>query len=131
MSFTEAVSVCLSKYVTFSGRARRSEYWWFVLLGGGVNVFAAIVDNVAGTSIFAIVAGLGLFLPGLAVAIRRLHDTNRSGWWYLLVFVPFGAVAPVARRCRIGKVKPAVLPVPVWAPASRSPPASTAGIAWA
>lgn len=100
MSFAEAVSVCLKKYATFSGRARRSEYWWFVLLGLGVNVIAAIVDNAAGTSIFAIVAGLGLFLPGLAVAIRRLHDTNRSGWWYLLVFVPFGAVALIVFCCQ-------------------------------
>jgi uncharacterized membrane protein YhaH (DUF805 family) len=100
VSFAEAVSVCLKKYATFSGRARRSEYWWFVLLGGGVNVIAAIVDNAAGTSIFAIVAGLGLFLPGLAVAIRRLHDTNRSGWWYLLVFVPFGAVALIVFCCQ-------------------------------
>ncbi len=100
MSFTEAVSVCLSKYVTFSGRARRSEYWWFALLGGGVNLIAAIVDNVAGTSLFAIVAALGLFLPGLAVSIRRLHDTNRSGWWYLLIFVPFGAVALLVFFCQ-------------------------------
>ena len=100
MSFAEAVSVCLNKYVTFSGRARRSEYWWFVLLGGGANVIAVIADNVAGTSIFAIIAGFGLFLPGLAVAIRRLHDTNRSGWWYLLVFVPFGAVALIVFCCQ-------------------------------
>ena len=100
MSFAEAVSVCLSKYVTFSGRARRSEYWWFVLLAVGVNVIAAIVDNVAGNSIFAIVAGLALFLPGLAVAIRRLHDTNRSGWWYLLIFVPFAPIALIVFYCQ-------------------------------
>jgi len=100
VSFVEAISVCMNKYMTFSGRARRSEYWWFVLLGLGVNVIAAIVDNAAGNSIFAIVVGLGLFLPGLAVAIRRLHDTNRSGWWYLLVFVPFGAIALIVFCCQ-------------------------------
>lgn len=100
MSFVEAVSVCLSKYVTFSGRARRSEYWWFALMAAGVNVIAAIVDNVAGSSIFAIVAGLALVLPGLAVSIRRLHDTNRSGWWYLLIFVPFGAIALIVFYCQ-------------------------------
>jgi len=100
VSFAEAVSVCLNKYVTFSGRARRSEYWWFALLAGGVNVIAAVVDNVAGTSIFAIVAGLALFLPGLAVSIRRLHDTNRSGSWYLLIFVPFAAIALIVFYCQ-------------------------------
>lgn len=99
MSFAQAASICLNKYVTFSGRARRSEYWWFVLLCVSVNLIATIVDKAAGTSIFAIVAGLGLFLPSLAVAIRRLHDTNRSGWWYMLVFVPFGAVAVLVFLC--------------------------------
>ena len=100
MSFAEAISVCLSKYATFSGRARRSEYWWFALMAGVVNVIAAIVDNVAGTSILAIVAGLALLIPGLAVSIRRLHDTNRSGWWYLLIFVPFGAIALIVFYCQ-------------------------------
>ena len=100
MSFAEAVSVSLSKYATFSGRARRSEYWWYALFSVGVNLIAAIVDNVAGNSIFAIVAGLALFLPGLAVSIRRLHDTNRSGWWYLLIFVPFGAIALIVFYCQ-------------------------------
>lgn len=100
MSFAEAVSVSLSKYATFSGRARRSEYWWYALFSVGVNLIAAIVDNVAGNSIFAIVAGLALFLPGLAVSIRRLHDTNRSGWWYLLIFVPFAAIALIVFYCQ-------------------------------
>jgi uncharacterized membrane protein YhaH (DUF805 family) len=100
VSFAEAISVCLSKYATFSGRARRSEYWWFALMAGAVNFIAAIVDNVAGTSILAIVAGLALVLPGLAVSIRRLHDTNRSGWWYLLIFVPFGAIALIVFYCQ-------------------------------
>jgi uncharacterized membrane protein YhaH (DUF805 family) len=97
--FTEAVRVCLNKYVTFSGRARRSEYWWFALLAGCVNLIATIVDKAAGTSIFAF-AGLALILPQLAVGVRRLHDTNRSGWWYLLAFVPFGAVVILVFMCQ-------------------------------
>ena len=84
--FGEAISVCLSKYVTFSGRASRSEYWYFVLFSILVSLAATIVD----VAIFGIendlspinsLVTLALFLPSTAVGVRRLHDTNRSGWW--------------------------------------------------
>ena len=90
MSFTEAIRVCLSKYVTFSGRARRSEFWFWSLFAVCIGVVAGIIDLIVGFSIATWVAYLGLLLPGIAVTIRRLHDTSRSGWFYLLCFVPFG-----------------------------------------
>jgi uncharacterized membrane protein YhaH (DUF805 family) len=102
VTFAEAARVCLNKYVTFSGRACRSEYWWFALLYTGVYLIGAIVDNAVGTSIFAVLAGLGLLLPMLAVSVRRLHDTNRSGWWYWLSIVPFGFLVLLVFFCQDG-----------------------------
>lgn len=85
--FGEAVSVCLSKYFTFSGRASRSEYWYFFLFVMLISIVAIVLDII----IFGVgnkyqplntLVNLGLFLPSMAVLWRRLHDTNRSGWWY-------------------------------------------------
>lgn len=90
----------LKKYATFGGRARRKEYWMFVLISTLVYVGLGIIDSVTGT--FGAESGIGLLsglyclatlLPGLAVAVRRLHDTNRSGWWFLIFLVPIiGAI---------------------------------------
>ena len=95
MSFQDAVRTCLTqKYAGFSGRARRSEYWYFVLFTIIVGIVASIIDTILGTKasngaglIYAI-AELALLLPGIAVAVRRLHDTSRSGWWLLLGLIP-------------------------------------------
>ena len=81
----------LRNYTNFSGRARRKEYWYFFLVQMGVVIIAMILDAFifsSETGLFYIVAALGLFLPGLAVTIRRLHDTSRSGWWFLIGVVP-------------------------------------------
>jgi uncharacterized membrane protein YhaH (DUF805 family) len=91
MGPTQAVSSVFSKYATFSGRARRSEYWWFVAFSVLLLVIAAVIDNAAGLHFkdqaigwaYSIVALL-LFIPSIAVTIRRLHDTGRSGWWWFL-----------------------------------------------
>ena len=88
MSFVEAIRVCFSKYGTFTGRARRSEYWWFALFGAIVYVVASILDGAAHTVAFVVIALLGLLVPSIAVAVRRLHDTTRSGWWYFISLVP-------------------------------------------
>ncbi|MEI8057582.1 MAG: DUF805 domain-containing protein [Actinomycetes bacterium] len=94
MSFGQAVTTCLQKYVGFSGRARRSEYWYFVLFAIIVAIIAAVLDGVfnlrtvsaAGqkTGWISVIAGLALVLPSIAVTMRRLHDTGRSGWWWLV-----------------------------------------------
>lgn len=97
MSFTEAVRVVFSKYATFAGRAQRPEYWWFALFGFLVSIVAAIVDAILGTGyLVQILVILPLVLPGIAVAVRRLHDTGRSGGWYFISFIPFvGAIVMI------------------------------------
>jgi uncharacterized membrane protein YhaH (DUF805 family) len=90
--FLEALT---KKYATFEGRARRREYWYFILFYLLAIVLLSIVDGLAGTFNEAAEIGLfgGLFvlvtiLPSIAVTVRRLHDTDRSGWWILLNFIP-------------------------------------------
>ncbi|MFF3246196.1 DUF805 domain-containing protein [Streptomyces sp. NPDC002870] len=84
----------LKKYAVFSGRARRQEYWMFILFSVIVSIVLTIIDTVAGTSpVIASIYSLAVFLPSLGVAVRRLHDTDRSGWWLLIALVPFvGAI---------------------------------------
>lgn len=95
----------LKNYATFSGRARRSEYWYFVLFNIFALIIAMILDNALGTTLaiadepgpsrmmlpygwIYILYSVFTILPGLAVAVRRLHDTDRSGAYILLVFIP-------------------------------------------
>jgi uncharacterized membrane protein YhaH (DUF805 family) len=93
MGFSEAVRVALiEKFATFNGRARRSEYWYFQLFAGVVAGVAMVLmgmneDSLAVISLVSIVV-LALFVPSLAVTVRRLHDTGRSGWFYLVALVP-------------------------------------------
>lgn len=83
MTFQESIRVCFSKYADFSGRASRSEYWWFVLFIVLASLGISMISDVLG-GIFA----LATLLPSIAAATRRLHDTNRSGWWQLICLVP-------------------------------------------
>jgi len=84
----------LRKYAVFSGRARRKEYWMFslfnVIIGGLLGLFEGMTGIAAQTdqSVLASLYALAVVLPGLAVAVRRLHDTGRSGWWLLIGIVP-------------------------------------------
>ena len=89
----------LKKYAVFGGRARRKEYWYFVLFNALIGIVLAIVDGVTGTLVPG--AGIGLlgglyslavFIPGFAVTVRRLHDTGKSGWWLLIFLVPLVGV---------------------------------------
>ena len=79
-------TVVFKNYVNFEGRASRPEYWWFVLAYFIVNVILSIIPKV-GTVLSGILA-LALLIPSIGVAVRRLHDINKSGWWYLLILVP-------------------------------------------
>jgi uncharacterized membrane protein YhaH (DUF805 family) len=78
----------LGKYADFSGRARRAEYWMFTLFSFIATIVAVILDAAAGTGgVFYLLYAAAVFLPGLAVSCRRLHDTNRSGWWMLVPII--------------------------------------------
>jgi uncharacterized membrane protein YhaH (DUF805 family) len=82
----------LKQYATFSGRARRSEYWYFFLFYIIFTIGLVFIDSLLGMSsnlgILSSLFALGMLLPSIAVSVRRLHDTDRSGWWMLLCFVP-------------------------------------------
>ncbi|GAB3173775.1 DUF805 domain-containing protein [Streptomyces incanus] len=79
----------LKKYAVFNGRARRKEYWMFTLFSVIASIVLAIVDAVTGIRVLEFIYAVAVLLPTLAVAVRRLHDTNRSGWWVLIGLVPF------------------------------------------
>jgi uncharacterized membrane protein YhaH (DUF805 family) len=131
MSFADAIRTCFSKYATFSGRARRSEFWYFVLLTFIVGVVLGIVAAVlmagsiasdsealasgmtslpAGVMVvygIAAVFNLAVLLPFLAVSVRRLHDTDRSGGFWFLNLIPFvGGIIVLVFYCLAGTVGP-------------------------
>ncbi|TYB32728.1 MAG: DUF805 domain-containing protein [Flexistipes sinusarabici] len=90
----------LKKYAVFSGRSRRKEYWYFFLFNLIIHFILIIIDTLTGT--YNLETGMGLLstmyffavlLPSIAVSVRRLHDTNRRGWWILLSLIPIiGAI---------------------------------------
>lgn len=101
MNFQTAVRTCLQKYVTFSGRASRSEYWWFALFLILGSIAFGILDGIlfrpmggpeghmaGGNGPLGGLFSLAMLLPSLAAGARRLHDTDRSGWWLLIALVP-------------------------------------------
>jgi uncharacterized membrane protein YhaH (DUF805 family) len=108
----------LKKYGVFSGRARRKEYWMFLLFNIIFFIIAAIIDNILGTTFKVSFGGisnslpygyiyllyaLSVFIPGLAVSIRRLHDVGKSGWFYLIILIPFiGAIWLLVLFCKDG-----------------------------
>ena len=86
----------LKKYAVFSGRASRKEYWMFVLFNIIFAIVAMILDNILGTAMEGVGYGLiytlymlAVLIPSIAVTVRRLHDTARSGWWILIALIPF------------------------------------------
>jgi uncharacterized membrane protein YhaH (DUF805 family) len=83
MNFQDSIKTCFTKYAEFSGRASRSEYWWFFLFCLLAGLALSMVSQVL-SGLFS----LATLLPRLAVGARRLHETNRSGWWQLLWFIP-------------------------------------------
>ncbi|MCB5179797.1 DUF805 domain-containing protein [Streptomyces antimicrobicus] len=111
----------LKKYAVFSGRARRQEYWLFVLFNVIISLVLALVDGILGTNgILGVVYSVAVLLPSLAVAVRRLHDTGRSGWWLLIALVPLvGAIVLLVFLATEGEPNPNKYgPNPKYAPAA-------------
>lgn len=93
-SFFEAIKVCFQKAFVFSGRASRSEYWWFILFSMLIGVISGFVDLALSGS--SALVSLILFFPSLSVAIRRMHDVKRSGWWVGSLYLsPLAFLLPV------------------------------------
>jgi uncharacterized membrane protein YhaH (DUF805 family) len=89
MNMQEAVRSVLSQYAGFTGRARRSEYWYWTLAYVIVYVVAVILDSIFGSSpLFVIIVVLAAIVPNIAVSVRRLHDTDKSGWFILIGLIP-------------------------------------------
>ena len=97
MSFAAAVRSALTQYATFPGRARRSEYWWFLVFSALVGIAAALLDGGRSDGPVSTLSALALLLPTLAVSVRRLHDTDRSGWCLLFALIPLiGSIVLIA-----------------------------------
>lgn len=91
MGFGDAISTCFAKYATFTGRASQPEYWYWVVFGVIAAIVFAIIQiaiSFRGGQVLGWLFDLATIVPSIAVAARRLHDTDRSGWWQLLAFVP-------------------------------------------
>ena len=131
MAVITAITTCLAKYAVFEGRASRSEFWWFNLATTlaawlAVPVFSGTLDaaNSEAEVLFAaswtqVIICAALFVPTLAVSARRLHDTNRSGWWYLLSFTLIGLIPLLIWWCQKGDGYPNSYSSPSITPASR------------
>ena len=106
MNFQTAIKSCFNKYVTFSGRAPRSEYWYFGLFYVLASIVAAIVDHAVlnmDSSPLSIIIWLACILPSLAVSFRRLHDVNKSAWWLFFFLVPIvGPIMMIVWFCTRG-----------------------------
>jgi len=107
MGFGEAIRTCLSKNVTFSGRASRAEFYFLNLFVIIASLVGGVIGAAIGARLFGEIIGLGLLLPIIAASVRRLHDIDRSGWWMLLYFVPLiGWIVLLVWSCRRGTVGP-------------------------
>jgi uncharacterized membrane protein YhaH (DUF805 family) len=107
MTFFEAISSGFRNYVGFSGRASRSEFWYWILFTVLVSIVTSIIDlevlSSSSISPFSSIWSLVTFLPSLAMGVRRLHDTDRSGWWWLLSFIPLiGIIVLIVFWCSEG-----------------------------
>jgi len=103
-----------NNYTNFSGRARRSEYWYFILFYYIISILAVVLDNLLGLAMeiggiplaygwITIAVALAHFLPSIALVVRRLHDVGKSGWFYFIAFIPFiGAIWLIVLFCTEG-----------------------------
>ena len=102
MGFGDAISSGFRNYVRFEGRASRSEFWYWTLFAILVAIVTQIIDAVIGMPLTNIITSLGLLLPGLAVAARRLHDIDRTALWLLLILTGIGAILLIIWDCMKG-----------------------------
>ena len=108
MTFSEAISSGFRNYVGFSGRASRSEFWYWMLFTVLVSIAMTMIDlGILGISSnvnpFSSIWSLATFLPSLAIGVRRLHDTDRNGWWWLIAFIPLiGIIVLIVFWCSEG-----------------------------
>ncbi len=109
MNFTQAITSGFQNYVNFRGRAARSEFWYWTLFSIIASIVGALIDSVLGTlglSLVQNLVGLALFLPGLAVSVRRLHDLDRTGWWMLIALTVIGIILLIVWDCMRGTPGP-------------------------
>ena len=119
MNFQTSIKTCFNKYADFSGRALRSEFWWFVLfslLGGIVSVIIDVM--ILGYSIESngpinLIFTVALILPGIAVTARRLHDINKSGWWQLIELTIIGILIILVWNVTEGEKKKNIYGPPI------------------
>lgn len=103
MDFVTAVKTCFHKFAAFQGRATRSEFWFFQLFLVLASLVLTTIDMVVGTGVLSLIFSLVTLIPAIAVAVRRLHDTDRAGWWYLLLLVPVvGVIVLIIWFCGAG-----------------------------
>ena len=111
MDFSTSIKTCFSKYAVFSGKASRSEFWYFFLFGFIGSMVTLVIDSmILGFSIDGVgpinaIFSIITFLPYLAVGARRLHDINRSGWWQLIALTGIGIVLLIVWWAMEGKQK--------------------------
>lgn len=106
--FVDAIKICFSKFVTFSGRASRPEFWYFylfymIVLLAAVALDAYIVSTGSSFAFTSSIAALALVLPTISAVVRRLHDTDRSGWYYWMALIPLvGVIILIVFLCQPG-----------------------------
>ena len=111
MNFQTSVKTCFSKYATFSGRASRSEYWFFYLFTIIASIVTWIIDTMLlgysaeDTGAISLIFQIIIILPSIAVGARRLHDIGKSGWWQLLILTIIGIILLIVWFATIGSSK--------------------------
>jgi uncharacterized membrane protein YhaH (DUF805 family) len=110
MNFTQAISAGFQNYLNFTGRAARSEYWFWILFTILVSIVASLIDVALLRSMalrpLSTIVNLGLLLPTLAVSARRLHDLDRTAWWLLLILTVIGDILLLIWFCLRGTTGP-------------------------
>ncbi len=127
--FAQAVSSAFSNYVNFSGRASRTEYWYFALFLFIVGVATSLIDYVAMPDIewspLNTIFSLATFLPSLSVSVRRLHDIDRTGWWVLIALTIVGLIVLLIFACTRGTIGSNRFGPDPWGGAGQPAPART------